>query len=456
MRLKRIPVFCALLVLCCTSFASAGPLRLFSSGGPESSFEELTFSESDLDLQRPATLLKYDRGRFTMSKEFESAINQTKNGNTEYLGTSRKTRIEFMYPLSKSEKHGSVYAFQKYSSATKFITDSKRVQDTYMYWRGTGSANAIARRFGPLGIGFFLNDSRITGAGASEEINQKIELLDPAELVSVAKDRKQGIHATLVINKRLSAGYLKSSENIRASINLSDADDDYRIPATIFGEQREVSLSYRFSPKTTFSYFYNRGTYDSFDSMSHNTSTEIGRWLSNAEYEMRSLYVRQVVSPRRTRVLGFEDYTGRYELAGVIDIFGTQANLLAGYFLFNSHGSLHRRTIKYAVEKSKGNYTYRFMYSYSTGRAFFHFDSSRRDFIFFTQTANENSDYDFKLHRLGFGIKKNIAKNAILQYSIIQVVPILEDKFEIPKAPSGQKKKTRGGTLQLLSIVFLL
>lgn len=434
--------------------ACAGPLRLVASGGPASAFGALTFSESDVDIQRPADLLDSDHGRVTFAREIESIIYQKKNGKMQYLSGARKSRVECLLPLSRSDRHRSVYAFNRYYSGFKFLTDAK-LEDTEIYSRGMGSANAFARQFGRLRAGYFIGFSRDTGIGSSLETENRIEFLDAGTaILSVLKEKKQGFQFTLTMNRKFTAGYIGADDDISGSVNIFDSDDHYMIPMNLNGHRREYSLRCNLSPATGLFLFHDRGDYDSLDAITYNVTSEIGRWMSEARYRLSGLYLKKT-APHRATTFGVEDYDGSFDLAGTIDILGNQANLISGYFLFDAAGGLRRHTIKYATERVKGNYTFRYLYAYSTGDASVNFESFRRNLIFYTLRTREAKSYDFSEHQIGFGVRKNISKDTVSEYSVVQTIPILNDREEIPSAPTGTRKKTRGGTLHLLSLTFL-
>ncbi len=445
------------LVLFTTSPSLAGPLRLFTSGGADSAFfGDMTFSESDLDLCRPASLLDHNRGSLTFTREFESIVNQTRQDKLLYLGTAKKSKIEFFYPLNRSPKYRSAYAGDRYGSDFKFLTDYK-IQNTGIYSKGAGSSNAFAQQVGRFRAGYFLNVSRDTAEGRSEEIEDKIEYLDDDTLMlALLKAREEGFQITGDINKRLTAGFTKSNLDVSARLNFTDADDDYEIPVNFTGERREVSLDFNKSSRYKTSAHYMHTSIGSRDRIMYNSVLEIGRLLSNAEYDIKGLYLTKTPSDRHEWMLGIEDYDGFFRMAGTIDIFGTQADLIAGYFLYHAHGQFDRRTLKYAVKWEKGNYTYKFKYAYSVGDAILHYDIGQREFLVMVMEADETKNYKFAQHHLGFGLEKSISKDAIFQYSLIQVIPVFDEiKPDVPKA-GGIKKKTRGGTLHIFSVKFLL
>jgi hypothetical protein len=447
----------AVLVLSAVTTSKAGPLRLFTSGGAESAFfGDPTFSQSDLDLRRPAMLLDHNRGQLTVTREFESIVNQTRQDKLLYLGTSKEKKIEFFYPLNRNPKYRSAYAGDRYGSNLKFLTDSK-IEGTGIYSRGVGSSNAFAQQIGRFRAGYFVNVSRDTAEGHSEEISDKIEYLDESTLIpALLKAREEGFQITGDISKRLTAGFTKSDLDVSARLNFTDADDDYEIPCNLTGERRELSLDFKASPRYKASAYYTHSSIGSLDSITYNSVLEIGRLLSFAEYDLKGLYLRKTPSARHEWMLGYEDYDGCFRLAGTIDIFGTQADLIAGYFLYHAHGQFSRRTLKYAVKWEKGNYTYRFKYAYSKGDAILHYDIGRREFLVMEVQSNETKKYNFAQHQLGLGFERPVSKDAILQYSLIQVVPVLEEiKPDTPKT-GGVKKKTRGGTLHIVSVKYLL
>jgi len=462
----RKPTFIPLSILTlflASAPAGAGPLRLLASGGPESAFGIITFSESDIDLQRPADLLSLSRGRFAFNREYESIIKQKKGDRMLNLGAARKQRIEFAYPFNESDKYRSAFGGNLYSSNMKFLTTEK-LGETALYDKGAGGAAAFAQQFGRFSLGVFRNTSGNNGIGSSSDINNWVYLLsDDAEIFTSLGARREGFQAKADISKRISAGFLEEKDDIRGRISFADAEDNFSIPATLGGGRRELSLTYGPSSRYDFNAFFNHGGFDNLgrDSITYNSAAKIGFWFSKGEYDSKSFVLTKRSSENKIMNFGYEDYSGYYWLLGEIKPINI-INLLNPAYPFNSHGYLNRHTYKYSLRKKKGNYTYRFMYAYSQGDAFMHFRSLRRVFFSYTEMSNERMYYDYTQHQLGLGIEKTIRKNTLFRYSLLQTVPLLEKREEQTVSPGGpsaapsEKKKTRGGTLHLFSVIFLL
>jgi hypothetical protein len=188
----------------------AGPLRLIQPGGADSSITgAMVFSESDIDMQKPAFLIGRPQGHVSITKEFESVIDQKKGDRLEYLSTSKKNKLEFFYPFNKSKNFKSAYAFDRFMSDTKFISDAK-ISGMSMYASGKGSSNAFAQQVGPLVLGYFINNSRDRGTGLSEEINGRIESLSPdAATLLLLKSKAEGYQIGARLGKWGSVSYLK-------------------------------------------------------------------------------------------------------------------------------------------------------------------------------------------------------------------------------------------------------
>jgi hypothetical protein len=145
-------------------------------------------------------------------------------------------------------------------------------------------------------------------------------------------------------------------------------------------------------------------------------------------------------------------------MAGTIDLFGSSANFITGYYLYHSNGFLDRRTLKYGCKWAKGNYTYKLGYAYSWGDAFIHLDTGKRQFFSYITKYDQSEDYNFSQHQLGLGFEKRIFKDTVLKYTLFQNVPLLrKDRVKTVVSPEVPviKKKVRGGTLQILSVQYL-
>jgi hypothetical protein len=238
--------------------------------------------------------------------------------------------------------------------------------------------------------------------------------------------------------------------------------NNYELPGKITGDRREINLDLNVSPVWRVSTAYNHAALGNLDAITYNDTLEIGRWLSSEEYKMRSVYLSKTASANHIWRLGFEDYSGNFKMAGTIDIFGTGANFITGFYLYHANGFLNRRTIKYGCGWKKGNYKYKLGYAYSSGDAFFHADIGKRQLFTYTSTYDQSDSYDYSQHQLGLGLEKHISKNTVFQYSLFQTIPNLRKKNVAAAAPAAGaaepviKKKTRGGTLHLFSVKYLL
>jgi len=449
----------SVVLLSCTA-ACAGPLRLLVPGGPESAFGVMTFSETDIDSQRPARLVREDRGRLGFTREIESVVNQKKLDRMLALSTATKSRVELFTPINTNRKYRSAYAGDRYKSYMKFFTNDTSARNTYIYNKGDGSSNAFAQQFGDFTLGYFKNFSRNNGTGYSEEVVRKIQFLDTGmQMTTSVKQRKEGFQIEMRVADRARIGWLESTEHVNATVNFTDAEDDYMIPAGIDGDHKEISVEYDFSPRYSVETFFTSGDYDSLDDIMYNSTLDIGTWLSEAEYDVKAFYLKKHMSPSRTRTFGFQDYNAYVKMAGTANLSGSLPGYLIGDYVYRSHGLMHRRTFSFSDQRKKGNWTYRLLYSYSTGDAFLHFDSFKRVLIA-QQLVNENRYYDYSQHLLGLGIEKEISHDAVLRYSLFQVVPNMDRREEEAAPAPGEttepdvKKDTRGGTLHMLSAVF--
>lgn len=458
-RYKNALLFAMIFAAVFAAGARGGPLRLLQPGGTDSSITgTLDFSESDLDMQKPAFLLDRTQGHFSITKEFETAIDQKKKGQTLYLLTSKKNKMELFYPFNKSRNFKSAYACDRFLSHTKFI--SEKISGTSLYATGKGSSNAFAQQFGPVRVGYFVNFSRDRGSGVSEEINSRLESLSPdAMTFLLLKARSEGYQISARLGKWGAVSFLKSAEDITARLNFVDAGADFELPGNITGERREIGYDYDISHAWRVSAAYNHAALGNLDSITYNVTHEIGRWLTASEYKLRSLYVSKTASPKHSWRIGLEDYSGGYDMAGTIDIFGASANFISGIYVYHSNGFLDRRTLKYGCKWSKGNYTYKLGYAYSWGKAFLHADIGKRQFFNYATQYDQSDAYDFSQHQLGLGFEKRIFKNTVMKYTLLQNVPNMSKIETGPQpAPTNEpviKKKTRGGTLQLMSVEYL-
>lgn len=447
--------------------ACAGPLRFFTSGGPESAIVgELTFSEGDVDLQHPASLIGGANARLSLSREYESVYYRKQGDKTDII-TAKKRKVAFYYPFNKSKKFRSAYGGDLFGSNFKIVSQL-RIEDTSLYYKGSGSSNAVAQQLGPVRLGYFINHDGGSGRGFSQEAVNSLEGLDQDSiLLAQLSAKKEGVQIAADINKRISAGYLKSDVDYRVSLDLIDSNEDYRIPGRLCGENREIGAEYKLNSRYAFSASYGHTSISNLDYISYNTDLDFGSWLSFSEYKMKSLYIRKTPSENHTTIFGYQNYDAYYYLAGTIDPFGDFTGL-SGNFLYHSNGMIDRQTLRYSTQWRRGGYRYRFRYDYSFGDAMFHFDSQWYcPFCIILpgmpappEPILEDRRYDYSQHLLGFGVEKEITKNTVFKYSFIQVVPIFDNKEKAaappgPPAPPQPKKKTRGGTLHLFTIEYL-
>jgi hypothetical protein len=460
---KFLAVF-LFLYLFASAPAVAGPARFFISGGADSALMGgNVFSEGDTDLEHPVSLIGAGSPRFSLTREYESDY-YCKQGDKMDLITSKKKKMELFYPLRRRGVYRSAYAGDAFGSNLK-ISSELRLEDTRLDYKGSGSSNAFAQQFGPVKLGFFLNRDGGTGYGHSKEISDRIEWLAAGAAVSARESsRNEGVQIAADVGKRLTVSYLKSDRDVNVSMSFSDADDIYTIPGRLSGEGRETAVFLALNPVYGISFAFDRATLGNLDGISYST-VEIGRWLSDSEYEMKSFYLRKTPSANHETVFGFQEYDGNSRMAGTIDIFGATANLISGYYLYHASGSLSRRTLKYSTSWRRRNYTFKLRYDYSFGDAVFHFDSRRAGLAVILGLLPENlvvedRNYDFSQHLLGLGVDKRLSARTVLKYSLVQVIPIFDQK-ETGAAPSPgpstttePKKKVRGGTLHLFSLEY--
>lgn len=444
--------------------AWGGPLRMLAPGGAETAFGAASFSDTDVDYQRPADLINISKRTFSLSVESENVLNQKQGGALLNSISASKKGAEISLPLYQGKRFRSALAGNAYNSGLKLFTNDK-VGNTSTRNDGRGSAFAFGQQLGGrFAFGYFRNISRETGLGASDEIADRVATFSAGTSVaipSILKARNEGIQLKANVSDRFSASFVKSIEDYDMALDITDGVDDYTWFGNITGDRRETSFTYKLNDKYALSYFLNKADYENLDPVNHNSGVNVGMWLSDSAWDSKNFYLKKQASEGHSWMAGIEDYDGGYKIAGYIDVFGSVADSIAGYYLYHSDGFLHKRTYKYSYQGRRKGYKYRLMYGYSSGNAYLHFDSYNKTALTWNLKANENLHYNLTQHQLGIGLEKKIYKNTILKYALIQTVPLL-DRSDAAVAGAGgggagaaqPSKKSRGGTLHIFSIDY--
>lgn len=432
----------------------ASLLRLLSPTGTNASHSlPDNFSENDFDLTRPALLLNGKKRKLVYSYEYEDIFKLERKGEVKNLIYSYKNKLALLYP-GKYKKVNFAFGFDAFSSKQHVFTNED-IEDTTINFNGDGNTLSLAASYKNISLGYFKAKSSSDGEGASKEIIKNISLFSADTKINLrAGEEKEGQHYGLTY-KNYSLTYQENSFNVPLSLRLSDSDDNFYFPIENKGKSYETIFSSEIK-KVPFFIFYQTGKGESLDKFYYNGFPTLGTHLSNSHYKFYGLGLK-----KNKMTFGFEKYQGKLKGAATIDIVGSFFGFIGGYYLLHYDTALDFSKYKLAYSTSIKKISFSVNYHLMVFNINANFDGAQKFFLGLIESNKTQQDLNMHgiLHTLSLGVKKEIKKNFILGYNIVQQIPQVKkedtEKFT-EREVEGEKVtgKAKGGTLHIFSLEY--